>query len=244
MARLLELVPELTDELLSSVDQPLKIGTDTKTGMEFLICDYNRDGDSFRSPWSNQYFPDIEDGTYPSERARKLEIVANEAFKTYTKLYYDGGISSVYFWEGENSLACAILIKKVESGASNSKGAWDSIHVIDIDVRGRQATYRLTTTVMLYTVSNHGNVGQMNLSGSLTRQEERDCTLEDSNSHIVNIGRMVEDMEFKLRNSIQEVYFGKTKDIVNDLRSMTSLSDLQRKKAIHGEIFSQLMGRH
>ena len=39
--------PELCEDLLSSVDQPLKIARD-KTGKDYLLIDYNRDGDSFR----------------------------------------------------------------------------------------------------------------------------------------------------------------------------------------------------
>lgn len=42
---------------------------------------------------------------------------------------------------------------------------------------------------------------------------------KDDSAHIVNIGRLVEDMEGKMRNMLQEVYFGKTKDVVGDLRS-------------------------
>lgn len=36
---------------------------------------------------------------------------------------------------------------------------------------------------------------------------------------------MVEDMENKIRNTLNEIYFGKTKDIVNGLRSVQPLSD-------------------
>ncbi len=49
LAGLMEMVPELTDELLTNVDQPLKVQKDTKTGKTFILCDYNRDGDSYRS---------------------------------------------------------------------------------------------------------------------------------------------------------------------------------------------------
>jgi capping protein beta len=48
LAGLIELCPQLTDELLNHVDQPLKVKKDPKTGAEFILCDYNRDGDSFR----------------------------------------------------------------------------------------------------------------------------------------------------------------------------------------------------
>ena len=27
---------------------------------EFLFCEYNKDNDSYRSPWSNKYYPEIE----------------------------------------------------------------------------------------------------------------------------------------------------------------------------------------
>ena len=41
-------VPGLCEDLLSSVDQPLKIARDKTIGKDYLLCDYNRDGDSYR----------------------------------------------------------------------------------------------------------------------------------------------------------------------------------------------------
>lgn len=49
LSDLIDLVPELCEELLSSIDQPLKIASDKKVGKDYLLCDYNRDGDSYRS---------------------------------------------------------------------------------------------------------------------------------------------------------------------------------------------------
>lgn len=37
----------------------------------------------FRSPWSNVYFPPLEDGVLPSPALRALEIEANEIFALY-----------------------------------------------------------------------------------------------------------------------------------------------------------------
>ncbi len=48
LSDLIDLVPLLCEELLSSVDQPLKVARDKKTHKDFLLCDYNRDGDSYR----------------------------------------------------------------------------------------------------------------------------------------------------------------------------------------------------
>jgi hypothetical protein len=48
LAGLIDLVPDLTEQLLSAVDQPLKIAHDPVSKRDYLLCDYNRDGDSYR----------------------------------------------------------------------------------------------------------------------------------------------------------------------------------------------------
>jgi capping protein beta len=132
LAGLIELAPQLTDDLLTHVDQaclrsglchpspnphprrahraaqPLKLMKDPKTGKEFVLCDYNRDGDSHRcdasgassarvrewrlsqrtrcrSPWSNEYFPPL-DGFLPAQKLRVLEVEANTIFDHYRKM--------------------------------------------------------------------------------------------------------------------------------------------------------------
>lgn len=55
--------------------------TDTTNGKKFLKHEYNRDGDSYRSPWTNTYFPASSDATfYPSDDLLQLEQKANEVF--------------------------------------------------------------------------------------------------------------------------------------------------------------------
>ena len=77
-----------------------------------MICDYNRDGDSYRSPWSGDYEPFISDGPVPSTNLRKLEVLANDSFDIYRDLYYEGGISSVYLWDQDSGFAGVALLKK------------------------------------------------------------------------------------------------------------------------------------
>jgi len=67
--------------------------------------------------------------------------------------------------------------------------------------------------------------------------------VDDFNTHVANIGRMVEDMELKMRNSLHEIYFGKTKDIVNDLRSVGSLADAKKQAEIQKDLISKLQER-
>lgn len=82
-------------------------------------------------------------------------------------------------------------------------------------------------------------VGNFELAGSLTRQNESDApTPEGATSHIVNLGKLIEDMEGKIRNQIVEIYFGKTKDVLGMLRSKESL-EVQRREA---ELRKELMG--
>lgn len=83
LSALLSLLPQHSSDLLSQVDQPLEVLCDIDCGKEFILCEYNRDADSYRSPWSNKYHPPLEDATYPSPNLRKLEIEANEVFAIY-----------------------------------------------------------------------------------------------------------------------------------------------------------------
>ena len=53
LAGLLDLVPALMEDLLSAVDQPLKISHDPASKRDYLLCDYNRDGDSYRFAFLN-----------------------------------------------------------------------------------------------------------------------------------------------------------------------------------------------
>ena len=115
----------------------------------------------------------------------------------------------------------------------------------------------------------------MDLSGNMTRQIELDMPVQDDSSHIVNVGKLVEDMELKMRNLlrmllessgiqlylranswIEEVYFGKAKDVVGDLRSefnrmpfeffayfttgIPSLTEANREKASHQEMINSM----
>ncbi|CAE6424395.1 unnamed protein product [Rhizoctonia solani] len=241
VALLCEMCPDYADDLLGSVDQPLQVRHDKTTGKEYLICDYNRDGDSYRSPWSNEYDPPLEEGTQPSVKLRKLEIAANEAFDTYREMYFEGGVSSVFLWDlDDGGFAGVVLLKKTLPAPTPDEpsGSWDSIHVFEANERGRTAHYKLTSTVMLQLKVKSEGSGEVDLSGSMTRQQEEDRPLPDPAAHIANTGRMVEEMELKMRNLLQEVYFGKTRDVLFDLRSVESL-DKQRKQR---ELQKELVG--
>ncbi|KAF5125917.1 F-actin-capping protein subunit beta [Metarhizium anisopliae] len=253
---IISLAPDLAEDLLSSVDAPLTMRRCKQSGREYLLCDYNRDGDSYRSPWSNQFDPPLDEagaggvgadgnegageGAIPSERVRKMEIKANDVFDIYRDLYYEGGVSSVYLWNLDDGFAGVVLLKKSISPGKSTEGIWDSIHVFEAIERGRMTHYKLTSTVILTLAAAGGSLGDMDLSGNMTRQVEQDMPVDGDDSHIVNVGRLVEDMELKMRNLLQEVYFGKAKDVVGDLRSVGSLSDGARDREAQRELIGSM----
>ncbi|XP_020103927.1 probable F-actin-capping protein subunit beta isoform X1 [Ananas comosus] len=224
LSALLSLLPHHSADLLSQVDQPLQVCMDEESMKEFILCEYNRDADSYRSPWTNKYYPPLEDGPLPSIELRKLEVEANEVFAVYLDQYYEGGVSSVYLWEDDNQgfVAC-FLIKKDGSKTGHGRrgylqeGSWDAIHVIEVGPEEEgTARYCLTSTIMLSLTTENKPSGTFNLSGSIRRQ--MNLNLSVAEGHLCNMGRMIEEMEGKLRNSLDQVYFGKTREMVCTLR--------------------------
>ncbi|KAI1843282.1 hypothetical protein JX265_007757 [Neoarthrinium moseri] len=254
---LISLAPDLTEDLLSSVDQPLTIRRCKQTGRDYLLCDYNRDGDSYRSPWSNEFDPPLDGGVggdggagdgagaagVPSDKVRRMEIKANEAFDVYRELYYEGGVSSVYFWNLDDGFAGVVLLKKEAKPGSASEGSWDSIHVFEAIDRARVTQYNLTSTVILSLSASGSGLGDLDLSGNMTRQIEQELPAENDEQQIANIGKLVEDMELKMRNLLQEVYFGKAKDVVGDLRSVGTLSDAGRDRQAQKDIIGSMWAK-
>lgn len=251
LSDLLDLMPDYVDDLLTAIDRPLGVMQDGEAGRFFLTCDYNRDGDSWRSPWSNKFHPEPVDGIFPNERLRQLEIEANQAFDQYREMYFEGGISSVYLWDQDlnqsnmQGFAGVVLIKNNCDESKKIKGCWDSIHVFETSEKdgSRSVHYKLVSTVMLWLETNKKNSGTMNLGGSLTRQIDSDATLTEFSSHIANIGKLVEDMENKIRNTLNEIYFGKTNSILNGLRSLTPLSGQRQQDALRTDLANAIQKR-
>jgi len=235
LAGLLNVVPELTEDLLQSIDKPFKINYDQETDRDYLLCDYNRDGDSYRSPWSNKYDPPVEDGTVPPPELRELELQMNDAFDIYRELYYEGGVSSVYLWEsdpdsGSDNFAGALLIKKTaesaKGGGQPMEGSWDVIHVFEAENAKGKANYKLTTTVMLSITTESERSGKVVIAGNLTRQVTKENAVIDGkdNTHITNLGSLIEATENSMRMGMEQIYLGRTKDIVFDLRKKAGVA--------------------
>ena len=88
LAGLARLVPDeqLMDQLHQKADKPLHVATCARTNSAFLECEFNREGDSFRSPWSNEFQPQVENARRLPDNLRVLEVQANERFEEYRRL--------------------------------------------------------------------------------------------------------------------------------------------------------------
>ncbi|CCF55693.1 hypothetical protein KAFR_0A02570 [Kazachstania africana CBS 2517] len=254
LQNVINLEPTLAEDLLSSIDVPLKISNDPGfSNREYLCCDYNRDLDSFRSPWSNEYFPKLSDDVlmdspFPSESLRQLEILCNDSFDVYRDLYYEGGVSSVYLWDLEDDenaedFAGVVLFKK----SNKSKNHWDSVHVVEVvSTNGNTFQYKVTTTIILQLEKDDSESQKLlRLSGNLTRQTEKTLSV-DANSleqthiaHVTNLGVLIEDVESQMRNLLETVYFEKTRDIFHQVRNGATIED-QLNQTAHAEVIKGL----
>ena len=157
----------------------IEVTVDQDDGREYLQCEYNKDGDSYRSPWSNKYFPPVEadddpdyQPIYPSQDLLEMEGKANDLLFKYCKLYYDSDFhSSVYFFDTDtaNGFGSCWLIKKSkwsraqlfhqfsifsgkdDKNAGIKEGSWDAIHLVTTTIDGQnKVKYRLNSTIFLF----------------------------------------------------------------------------------------------
>jgi capping protein beta len=151
----------------------------------FIKSEYNRDGDSYRSPITNKYYPPMEDGRMPSKDLRSLEESLNKIFSLYTNAYYctnsSSGICSCYCWDLGDSIeqgfAVAILIRHlVEGKGVVESGLWESTNVVNVTFSisddGLNCTYKLTTYVQLRIGFNQNTNENGGVSGTLASQVE------------------------------------------------------------------------
>ena len=222
---------DLLNEFLQKVDNRTKVCKEDPKG-EFIMCEQNRDGDNYRSPISNNYFPPTDDAKYPSEPLRKLEETLNKMFKIYVRLYYTPStLCSVYCWELGETLSegygVAVLIKNSLTDQKKiNTGSWDSSNLITVTFEDessgkKKAKYNLISTVNLAMSFNSKICGKVCLSGTIARSSHFDKIVNDytnDEAHITNIGVLVEEMENSIRNTLDTVYCMKSKQIIDTAR--------------------------
>ncbi|CAE7718691.1 hypothetical protein FNF29_02420 [Cafeteria roenbergensis] len=218
------------EDFLETVDRPLAVAKCASTGKTYIKCDYNRDGDSHRSPWSNTYDPPVEaeDGEeafVPPAELRKTEVAANELLSVYGSQYYgSGAATSAYLWDqdGGSIAGCFLVRKDIEGGRHVKSATWNSINVVEATPSPAgegQFVYRLTSSLVLQASVVNDEVGTVSLSGTLTRKTERTQKPEGAAAvgpdaskpdHIAVWGGMIEAMESSMHSLIENVVVAKS----------------------------------
>jgi len=234
------IAPHLEQALPLHVGRPLRIDFDPEQNRYFVVCDYNADasGTRYRSPWSNKYFPSApnedEELYRPPGRFRKLEEVFNEVFEAYTTSYYDGGVSSVYLWDLDEGFAGAFLIHKEHSRDVKAEhGIWDSVHIVE--VREPQNThwvdYKVWSSVLLHSrtgkADKQAGSEETELSGYITRTNEDKRKRAGEDSHLLHIGRMIEDVEISIRQGLDVITMAKQREVLNSIRLLEEVQPMR-----------------
>ena len=61
-------------------------------------------------------------------------------------------MSSVYLWDLDHGFAGVILIKKAGDSSKKIKGCWDSIHVVEVQVKFLSTIYRCENYIIIFPV--------------------------------------------------------------------------------------------
>jgi capping protein beta len=64
----------------------------------------------------------------------------------------------------------------------------------------------------------------------------KDTTL----THIANIGRLIEDMENRLRNTVDVVYFGRTQEVLSYLREIRGTKEAKERAAAQKKVIGEM----
>lgn len=239
------------DALAARVDVPLAVATDTSVDRQFLTCDYNRDEDSYRSPFTNTYFPpmeDVDDPTLPSDVLRAQEELANEALGYYTRQYYgSSALHSAYYFDvdGTSFGSCWLIKKVVESDGELDGCVWDSKHIFQAQPSHDASdkwTYKLQTNIILTMTVKSLKSGGMRLAGHVQKTHTLTAPAKDDQDHIANMGKLLESSEQQARSEIDSLYVGKMHHITQSVRSIDGTADVKRGDALAKDLASFLKG--
>lgn len=228
---------EVLENFLQKVDQPLIVRPEDG---RFVCCEYNRDGDSYRNPNTNKYYPPLGDGKYPPEPLRQLETKLNQIFRVYTNFYYSNqALSSVYCYELDSNndnvhdnttpsknFVVAVLIKhKLEDSSKIDSGVWDASNLVIVTINPegqRKVKYKLISNVNVYLNFLKEKKTKIAIGGSMTKESSSEYDITnvnvDDQYHVEKIGTLIEDLETRIREEIEVIYFKKTTEIIDAAR--------------------------
>lgn len=227
----------LIEDLCSTVDVPLQVAVDPETQQSYIKCDFNRDCDSYRSPYTNKYYPDLEDGIMPPESLRKIEIISQKGFETYKKLYFgDSAVLSVYAWEiDEKKFGIGVFVKKdVDSLLRDGSKIGGSISCSDVIEVGSEDDglflYDMVSTILLDCKLGTALNNPIELSGGIADHKSYYGKAVNELQHLINIGQIIEENASTFMEKVKKIYVGKMEEIFSYTKSSTEKAELERRK--------------
>ena len=147
----------------------------------------------------------------------------------YGKLYFDNAFTSAYFWADEQSFSAALLTKRgifriiyiyiyidILQEAESAEGGWNGIHLVNVVTSGgNNITYTMNSSVLISLNIKSKLYGALQMSGTLKHKSTNSIKKDkpDASFHVKQIGGLLEANELKIRNDLEEVYIGKTKQV-------------------------------
>ena len=197
----------------------------------FLCCEFNQDHKSYRSPYSNKYFPPLEGGSLPSRSLRDIEVRANAMFEDYKDSFYKHGIGSVYIKEtSERSYAVCFAIKK-----ETEYGSSEVTHVIDLIYDGHHKIVLKLVTKLQVKV----NVKGFTFHASLCKNHEEAINrTEESKQELAYMIKMIENMEGNLKRYTLNFIQSKSMQVSNTCRNFCPKNERERDNALIKNIWT------
>ena len=216
---------------------PLKFNINNSDPLgPFIESEFNQDENSFRSPWSNTYFPTKESNKHLPKELRLLEEKINMMIKLYLKIYYGlNAISSAYITFTDESISngftCCVLIEnKINNSSVLEQSSFlESTNTINVKfMRERskdpnkekiKVIYK-TSTTFLFKLKIKDDDCEFN--GTESCENNKTAYIKDyfeAKTHLENIGKSIEENEGKLRLKLDKIYLEKKNFICNEIRS-------------------------
>lgn len=146
-------------------------------GKPFIKHEFNRDGDSYRSPYDNKYYPATEEETTElPPKFQELESKFNAVFPQYAKMYFDYCLANVYVMPDEESedFSAAFLIKKEMEHEKHIEAlGWDSVHTVHVGHKADAIEIKVSSTVFITLGLKWKDMGKMSLAGSCAQTKNK-----------------------------------------------------------------------
>jgi capping protein beta len=227
----IKLNTSVTEDILAQTDVPLKTAADS-AGNQYILCDYNRDSDSYRSPFTNAYLPALPKGILLPDDLREMEVMANHGFQSYLRQYFDSGVISVYCWECDNrAFGVGVFIRKDITGAvhglnqiSGSISCSDICEVRPISRKQERYQYSLVSSAIVSIKWKLKTGTPVTLDGNVNDARETEAVAGKNIDHLVIIGGMIEANADRFVEKIRGIYASKMREILSYMKIDTERS--------------------